>query len=508
MPFARSSGILLHPTSLPGPYGVGDFGPEAYRFLDFLHAAGQKLWQVLPLNPTGYGDSPFQCFSANAGNPLLLSIDRLRDQELLSLEDLAATPDFPAEHVDFEAAVHFKTALLTKATTAFFASGSTEAQGEYRQFCIDNAQWLDDFAVFMAVKNAMGGVSWTKWPEDISSRQPDAIAEWSSRLAKEIQTIKYWQFEFFRQWQDLRKYAHEHGIQIIGDIPIYVAHDSADVWTNRKFFCLDERGTPLKVAGVPPDYFSATGQLWGNPIYNWPLLEKTGFRWWIDRFRSAMRLYDIMRIDHFRGFEAYWEVPGTDTTAVNGQWIKGPGAALFRVLEKELGTLPVIAENLGKITPEVEAIRHEFGFPGMAILQFGFGTDEQAPTFRPHALVRELVAYTGTHDNDTIMGWWRSTGDAGDSVSTAQDIENEHNFARKYLNFHDEPVNWAFIRAVLASVANTAIVPLQDLLGLGREARMNLPGTSSGNWRWRARLGVFTAELAEQLKELTLLYER
>ncbi len=507
MSFARSSGILLHPTSLPGPYGVGDFGPEAYRFLDFLHAAGQKLWQVLPLNPTGYGDSPFQCFSANAGNPLLLSVDRLKDQ-LLGPEDLASTPDFPLEQVDYELAGHFKTAFLIKAASAFFATGTIESQKDYRQFCADNSQWLGDFALFMAVKNAMGGVSWTMWPVEISSRQPDAIAEWSNRLAKEIETIKYWQFEFFRQWQDLRKYAHEHGIQIIGDIPIYVAHDSADVWTNRQFFCLDEQGAPLKVAGVPPDYFSATGQLWGNPIYNWPLLEKTGFRWWIDRFRSAMRLYDIMRIDHFRGFEAYWEVPGTETTAVNGKWIKGPGAALFRILENELGPLPVIAENLGRITPEVEAIRHEFGFPGMAILQFGFGNDEQAPTFRPHALVREVVAYTGTHDNDTIMGWWSSTGDAGDSVNTAEEIEKEHNFACKYLNFQNEPVNWAFIRGVLASVANTAIVPLQDLLGLGREARMNLPGTSSGNWRWRAMPGVFTAGLAQQLKELTLLYER
>jgi len=508
MSFPRSSGVLLHPTSLPGPYGVGDFGPEAYRFLDFLHAAGQKLWQVLPLNPTGYGDSPFQCFSATAGNPLLLSVDRLRDQELLAVEDLAATPDFPVDHVDYELAGHFKLALLSKAANAFFASGSAETRKEYLRFCSENAQWLDYFALFMAVKNAMGGVSWTKWPEDISSRQPDAVVEWSNRLAREIETIKYWQFEFFRQWQDLRKYAHEHGIQIIGDIPIYVAHDSADVWTNRKFFCLDERGAPLKVAGVPPDYFSATGQFWGNPIYNWPLLEKTGFRWWIDRFRSAMRLYDIMRIDHFRGFEAYWEVPGTDTTAVNGKWIQGPGAALFRVLENELGTLPVIAENLGRITPEVEAIRHEFGFPGMAILQFGFGTDEQAHTFRPHALVRELVAYTGTHDNDTIMGWWSSTGDEGDSVNTAQDVANEHAFARKYLNFKDEPVNWAFIRAVLSTVANTAIVPLQDLLGLGREARMNLPGTSSGNWKWRARPGVLSPDLAERLKELTLLFER
>ena len=508
MSFPRSSGILLHPTSLPGPHGIGDFGPEAYRFVDFLKTAGQKLWQVLPLNPTGYGDSPFQCFSATAGNPFLLSLERLLDQGLLQESDLDASPSFPWEQVDYPAVIAFKTALLTKAAVAFFDSTSPVPKVAYQQFCGENAAWLDDFALFMAIKNALGGVAWTRWPPEIASRQPLAISQWSIRLATEIEVIKYWQFEFFRQWQTLRAYAHDRGVQVIGDIPIYVAHDSADVWTNRSLFSLDDQGNPLKVAGVPPDYFSATGQLWGNPIYNWTLLEKTGFRWWIDRFQSAMRLYDIMRIDHFRGFEAYWEVPGTDTTAVNGQWIKGPGAALFTVLQAELGQLPVIAENLGRITPEVEAIRHQFGFPGMAILQFGFGTDEQAHTFRPHNLVRELVAYTGTHDNDTIAGWWSSQGDAGDSISTPEEVKKEHTFARSYLNFSDEPVHWAFIRAVLASVADTAIVPLQDLLGLGSEARMNLPGTSSGNWRWRAKPGVFTPELAVQLGQLALLYER
>ncbi|HVJ07071.1 MAG TPA: 4-alpha-glucanotransferase [Acidisarcina sp.] len=508
MQFPRSSGILLHPTSLPGAYGVGDFGSEAYRFVDFLKASGQKLWQVLPLNPTGYGDSPFQCFSATAGNPLLLSLERLRDDGLLQQNDLDSAPLFAAEQVEYQRVIEFKTGLLTKAALTFFQSSSADLRRNYQNFCIENAMWLDDFALFMAVKNQFGGVAWTRWPAEIAARQPAALVEWTSQLASEIEVIKYWQFEFFRQWQSLRSYAQDRGVQVIGDIPIYVAHDSADVWTNRKFFYLDEQGNPLKMAGVPPDYFSATGQLWGNPIYNWPLLEQTGFRWWIDRFRSALRLYDIVRIDHFRGFEAYWEVPGSETTAINGQWVKGPGATLFEVLQAELGPLPVIAENLGRITPEVEAIRHQFGFPGMAILQFGFGTDEQAHTFRPHNLVRELVTYTGTHDNNTITGWWTSKGDAGDSVNTPEDVAKEHDFAHRYLNFGDQPVHWAFIRAALASVANTAIVPLQDLLGLGTDARMNLPGTSSGNWRWRCKPGALTPELAKQLRQLVLLYER
>jgi 4-alpha-glucanotransferase len=326
-------------------------------------------------------------------------------------------------------------------------------------------------------------------------------------LAPQIEAIKFWQFVFFRQWQALRTYAHDRGIRIIGDIPIYVAHDSADVWANPQFFLLDAEGNPQRVSGVPPDYFSSTGQLWGNPIYNWSLLKETGYRWWIDRFRSALTLYDIVRIDHFRGFEAYWEVPGGETTAINGRWVKGPGAELFRVLQGEFGELPIIAENLGVITPEVEAIRHEFGFPGMAILQFAFGNDPQGPSFRPHNYPREVVAYTGTHDNDTTVGWWNSTG-AGDSVRTPEDVAKEHAFARAYLDFHDEPINWVLIRAVLASVANTAVVPMQDLLGLGNEARMNHPGTSSGNWRWRMRPGAIDLQLSARLQQLNSIYGR
>ncbi len=507
MHFTRSSGTLLHPTSLPGPYGVGDFGPEAYRFVDFLDSSGQKLWQVLPLNPTGYGDSPFQCFSASAGNPLLISLEKMVDDDILATEDIDKAPEFPLDAVDYGTVIEWKFPILRRAARNFLTAASVEKRQAFEQFCSENARWLDDFALFMALKDAHQQVAWTRWPREIAQRHPEALERWSERLAPQIEAIKFWQFIFFRQWQALRRYAHDRGVRIIGDIPIYVAHDSADVWANPQFFLLDAEGNPQKVSGVPPDYFSATGQLWGNPIYNWPLLKETGYRWWIDRFRSALNLYDIVRIDHFRGFEAYWEVPGGETTAVNGRWVKGPGAELFRVLQAEFGELPIIAENLGVITPEVEAIRHDFGFPGMAILQFAFGNDPQGPSFRPHNYPHEVVAYTGTHDNDTTVGWWNSTG-VGDSVRTAEDVAHEHAFARAYLDFHDEPIHWVLIRAVLASVANTAVVPMQDLLGLGNEARMNHPGTSSGNWRWRMRPGVLSLQLSARLRQLNSIYER
>lgn len=507
MRFDRSTGTLLHPTSLPGPHGVGDFGDAAYRFVDFLQASGQKLWQVLPLNPTGYGDSPFQCFSASAGNPLLISLEKLLDEGILHSEDIGVVPNFPIDSVDYGRVIQWKFPILRRAARNFVSAASPEQRAAFELFCTQSAHWLNDFALFMALKEAHQQVAWTRWPREVAQRGPEALKQWSERLASQIQAIKVWQFLFFREWQALRTYAHDRGVRIIGDIPIYVAHDSADVWANPQFFLLDAEGNPEKVSGVPPDYFSATGQLWGNPIYNWPLLKQTGYRWWIERFRSAMMLYDIVRIDHFRGFEAYWEVPAGETTAVNGRWVKGPGAELFRVLQAEFGELPIIAENLGVITPEVEAIRHEFGFPGMAILQFAFGNDPQGPSFRPHNYPREVVAYTGTHDNDTTVGWWNSTG-TSDSVRTPEDVAKEHAFARAYLDFHDEPVNWVMIRAVLASVANTAVVPMQDLLGLGNEARMNRPGTSSGNWRWRMRPGALELPLSARLQQLNSIYGR
>jgi len=507
MNFSRSSGVLLHPTSLPGPYGIGDFGPEAYRFVDWLHAAGQKLWQVLPLNPTGYADSPFQCFSASAGNPMLISLERLCEQGCLSRNDLRSLPMFPLESVDYGQAIDFKMPLLQKAAANFAASGSSDVKRKFDDFCEKNGDWLNDFAIFMAVKVAHELVAWTFWPSDIAARQPEAVKRWSEKLAAAIEAQKFFQFAFFQQWQELREYGRERGIRIIGDIPIYVAHDSADVWANRQFFLLDEKGNPQKIAGVPPDYFSATGQLWGNPIYNWPLLKQTGYKWWVGRIGAAFRLYDFLRIDHFRGFEAYWEVPGGEETAQNGRWVKGPGRELFAVLRQELGDLPIIAENLGVITPEVEAIRHEFGFPGMAILQFAFGNDPQAPTFKPHNYVRDLVAYTGTHDNDTVVGWWNSSG-GGDSTRTLADVEKEHVFARAYMGFKDEPIHWVLIRGIQRSVASTAIAPMQDILGMGSDARMNLPGTKSGNWKWRMKPGSVTQELATRLKEMANIYDR
>jgi 4-alpha-glucanotransferase len=506
MRFERASGILLHPTSLPGGHGIGDFGPEAYAFIDLLQSAGQKLWQVLPLNPTGYGDSPFQCFSASAGNPLLISLERLADSGLLTRGDLKNVPAFPLESVDYEAATHFKMPLLRRAARKFFADAGLEDTRNFEHFVRANSNWLDDFALFMAVKEARAMLAWTEWPADIAGRDRGALSRWTEKLSAEINAHKFLQYEFFQQWQALRAYGRERNVRIVGDIPIYVAHDSADVWANRQFFLLDEHGRPEKVAGVPPDYFSSTGQLWGNPIYDWARLKETNYEWWIERMRSALRLYDIVRIDHFRGFEAYWEVPAGETTAMHGRWVKGPGKELFAVLHEKLGDLPVIAENLGVITPEVEAIRHEFDLPGMAILQFAFGTDPQAPSFKPHNYVGELVAYTGTHDNDTVVGWWTSRG--GDSTRTPEDVAKEHAYARAYLGCKDEPIHWVLIRGIMASVANTAITQMQDVLGLGSEARMNLPGKASGYWKWRIKPGAASAEIAARLKELTRLYDR
>jgi 4-alpha-glucanotransferase len=504
----RSSGILLHPTSLAGPHGIGDFSPWAYRFVDFLHSAGQKLWQVLPLNPTGYGDSPYQALSARAGNPLMISLECLADQGILTRNDLRRTPAFPVEAVDYGAVIGFKMPLLRKAAANFLASASVAVRRQFEDFCQANASWLNDVSLFMALKEAHDLASWNHWPSEIATRQPEAVKRWSERLAPSLETHRFFQFAFFQQWQELRRYGRERGIRIVGDCPIYVAHDSADVWCDRQFFLLDEQGNPRKVAGVPPDYFSATGQLWGNPIYNWPLLKQTGYQWWIERLRAALLLYDFVRIDHFRGFEAYWEVPTTETTAVNGSWVQGPGRELFSVLRQELGSLPIIAENLGVITPEVEAIRREFAFPGMAILQFAFGTDPQAPAFRPHNYLRDLVAYTGTHDNDTVVGWWTGSG-AGDSTRTPEEVAREHDFARTYLGVRDgDPIHWIMIRSIMASVARMAMVPMQDVLGLGSEARMNLPGTPSGNWRWRMRPGAATSEIAARLREMATAYER
>jgi len=504
----RMSGILLHCTSLPGRFGIGDFGPCAYEFADFLLAAGQKLWQVLPLNPTGYGDSPYQCFSAFAGNPLLLSLECLRDQGLLQELDLAQAPPFPADPIDFGATIQFKRAVLLRAAQAFFADASSADRAAFDHFCESASSWLDDFALFMALKEAHNGAAWTTWDAKIRRRVPRAVSEWTLRLAPQLNAIKYWQFEFFRQWEELKGYCRQRDIRIMGDIPIYVAHDSADVWARPELFYLDDRGNPTVVSGVPPDYFSATGQLWGNPIYRWDVLEADGFRWWIERFRASLVLFDLVRLDHFRGFESYWEVPGGEPTAIHGRWVKTPGDRLLSALQNEFGELPIVAENLGVITPPVEALRQKFGLPGMSILQFAFGADPQGPSFRPHNYTSDLVAYTGGHDNDTAVGWWSSSG-AADSTRTPEDVRKEHELARAYLNFHDDAeINWIMMRAVEASVADVVIVPLQDVLGLGSSARMNLPGTVSGNWKWRYRPGALSPELSGRLRSLAALYDR
>ena len=509
MKFQRCSGILLHPTSLPGKFGIGELGPEAFRFADFLADTKQGIWQVLPLGPTGYGDSPYQCFSAFAGNPLLVSLERLVEFGDLSPRDLAEDlPPFPEYQVDFGWVIQYKLPLLKKAAQNFRLRASPERREDCENFCRQNVSWLDNYALFIALKEAHGGEAvWNRWERDIATRQPAALALWQERLASEIAAQKYAQYQFFKQWSELKAYCHERGIRMMGDIPIFVAHDSADVWANPEQFRLDADGDPSVQAGVPPDYFSATGQLWGNPLYCWKAMAETGYSWWIERFRSALRLVDIIRLDHFRGFEAFFEIPGGEKTAVNGAWVKGPGAELFEAVQGTLGDLPIVAETLGVITPEVTALRDRFGFPGMGILQFAFGIDPQAPEFKPHNFSRHFVVYTGTHDNDTTLGWWTSRG-VGDSTRTAENIRAEREFARKYLGTEGREMNWDLIRAALASVADIAIVPLQDVLGLGSEARMNLPARSSGNWRWRFTAGQLTREISERLREMVLLYDR
>jgi 4-alpha-glucanotransferase len=508
MPFPRSSGVLLHPTSLPGRFGIGDLGTGALEFIDALAAAGQRAWQVLPLGPTGYGDSPYQCFSAFAGNPLLISLDALIQDGLLTPSEASGQQPFVDGDVDFAAVLAHRHALWPRVLDRFEAGASGLVRDRFDRFCVVNAAWLDDFALFMAVKAAHDQVAWTKWARDIAQREPAAVARWSAECAKDIRTQKLTQFLFFEQWRRVRNACHVKSISILGDLPIFVAHDSADVWAHRELFRLDDDGQPTVVAGVPPDYFSATGQLWGNPHYRWDVLERSGYAWWIDRFRALLALVDRVRIDHFRGFVASWEIPAGATTAIRGEWVPAPGAKLFDAVRSALGIdeLPFVAENLGVITPEVEALRERLGFPGMAILQFAFGTDPQAPDFKPHNYPRNRVVYTGTHDNDTTVGWW--TGDVGHTTRSTKEIEEEREHACRYLGMDGREVHWDFIRGVLASVADTAIVPAQDLLGLGSEARMNRPATLGGNWRWRLRPGQLTDAVLKRLAVLTATYDR
>ncbi|HYK91290.1 MAG TPA: 4-alpha-glucanotransferase [Acidobacteriota bacterium] len=507
MNIGRSSGILLHPTSLPGSEGIGSLGTEAFDFVDFLVETHQRVWQVLPLGPTGYGDSPYQCFSAFAGNPLLINLEKLATEGSLCTEDLRLEPAPSLDQVDYGSVIPRKQILLRKAFEALRRSADVEQIRRFEAYCGRNSSWLEDFALFMAAKELHGGIEWTRWDPSVAARHPDALAKLRRELALDVDFHKYCQYQFFKQWEAVKTYANARAIKIIGDVPIFVAHDSADVWSNREMFDLASDGSPRVQAGVPPDYFSASGQLWGNPLYRWEDMARGGFDWWVERIRAALSQVDMIRLDHFRGFEAYYEVDGKAVTAAKGRWVKGPGAALFDRLEEKFGRIPAIAENLGVITPAVEELRTRFGLPGMAILQFAFGTDPQGPDFRPHNYPRDRVVYTGTHDNDTIVGWWTSA-DAGSSTRALADVEREREFALKYLAADGKEIHWAFIRAALASVAQLAIIPLQDVLGLGSEARMNTPNRPSGNWRWRFKPGAISSGIRARLSELTALYDR
>ena len=490
MIFNRESGILLHPTSLPSRFGIGDLGQEAYEFVDFLKRSGQKLWQILPLNPPGYGESPFQCYSAFAGNPLLICLDHLREQGLLTQKELATVPSFNQDRVEFAEVRQYKERLLRQAYSRF---RECRHGAEYQTFLLDS-HWLADYALFMALKQHFHDLPWNEWDASIALRQSKAMVESRKLFWEEIQYQSFLQFTFFSQWLALKRYANNQGIRIIGDLPIFVSYDSSDAWVNPQLFELDKRGNPTKVAGVPPDYFSQTGQLWGNPHYKWREMEKDHYSWWRKRFQSLLQTVDIVRIDHFRGFEAYWEIPAGEKTAIKGRWVKGPGEKFFSTIIQYLGNIPVIAEDLGVITPEVVALKEQFQFPGMKILHFNLHRGEKEK-FLPEHYEPNSVVYTGTHDNDTTLGWYKKL------------IPADKAFLTGYLKLGsvtvEKDICWQLIKMASHSKSNTAIIPLQDVLCLGSEARMNYPGTVGGNWQWRFRQGVLTTEIENKLAALT-----
>lgn len=495
--YKRYSGILLHPTSLPSPYGIGDMGQGAYDFVDFLEKAGQTLWQVLPLGPTGYGDSPYQSYSVFAGQTLLISPEKLAEQELITEEDLEEVPEFDEKQVKYGDVLTWKTEIFTKAFEAFKACDDKELLEEYEGFLKEHSFWLNDYAFYMAVRAENENQGWMNWEKSLQKPTAKVRKEWEEKLAEEIAYQKFLQFEFYKQWGELKAYANEKGIRIVGDMPIFVSVDSSDVWANKSLFCLDSKGYPTEVAGVPPDYFSETGQLWGNPLYDWAAHKKQGYKWWIARIKTQFTQVDYLRIDHFRGFESYWAVPAGEETAINGKWKPGPGAALFEAIKKELGDdLPIFAEDLGIITPEVEALRDQCGFPGMKVLQFGF---EAWPhdNFYPHNFkTTNCICYTGTHDNNTTVGWY-------------EDVKEEaRDRVRRYLNCDGGNVSWDFIRLAMSSIAQYAIYPMQDVLKLGSEARMNVPGVLGANWAWRFEKEDLQEWHAIELKKMTQLFNR
>lgn len=491
--FARLSGVLLHITSLPGRFGSGDLGREAYAFVDQLAEAEQRLWQVLPLGPTGYGNCPYSCFSAFAGNHFLISPDKLVEHKLLSKDDLNDIPPFPADHVDFGWIIYYRMNLLRRAFDNFKELGPrTKARQEYKQFCEKNAAWLEDYALFMALKNKYDGKSWSDWSNEDKICNGATRARYAEELVDVIDFHKFLQFEFARQWNALRAYANSKNVKIVGDIPIFVGYDSADVWGAKENFQLDENFKPVFIAGCPPDQFAATGQRWGNPHYNWDAMKASGFTWWLKRFDKCFELYDIVRIDHFRGFEAYWEIPGDHDTAEHGRWVNPPGMEMFQTVRDHFGPSAVIAEDLGTITPEVTALRRAFNFPGMKILQFGFESCNPEDSFLPWNFESDCVVYTGTHDNDTTLGWYNSVP------------EHVKHFLHQHIQAHNEhDVVWEMIRVGMESKATICVTPMQDLLVLGTETRMNFPGKADHQWEFRYRAEQLNADTLWRLAELT-----
>lgn len=501
MRLPRASGILLHPTSLPGKFGVGDLGPASRRFVDFLGETGQSWWQILPIGPTGYGNSPYQSHSSFAGNPLLISPEDLVEDGYLERRDLSDSLLPAVDEVDYDAAAVVKDRLFRLAFERL-----DDDHPELKEFEERNADWIEDYSLFMALKHVHNDKSWVDWEPDVATRKPDALRLWRERLDRELRYVQFVQFLFDRQWNRLRRYGASRGIKLIGDLPIFVAQDSADVWSNPHLFELDPTGRPKFVAGVPPDYFSATGQLWGNPLYRWSQHAAEGYAWWIKRVKATLNRVDLARLDHFRGFEAYWEVPAGEPTAQAGRWRPGPGDNLLAALERALEGLPLIAEDLGNITPEVEALRDRFRLPGMRILQFAFGDDAKANDYLPLQHIPHCVVYTGTHDNDTTVGWYH--GSEGMTTQSEAIKTAERSYVRRYANSDGSAIHWDMIRLALGSVADTAIIPLQDVLGLGSEARMNIPGRAEGNWRWRYREEMLDDVLRDRLAEITAVFHR
>jgi len=495
MRFPRSCGILVHPSSFPSKYGMGDFGSEAKTFIDFLVETDQSIWQVLPLGPTGYGDSPYASYSAFAGNHYFISLDILVDKGLLKTDEVSEAEMAMTTKTDYTTSYSKKNSLYKLASERFYKNIKDQDRLALDKFCKENRFWLDDYCLFIACSLQNDRKVWNQWDPELAQRKSGTIAQFKEQQSEVIQYHTWLQFEFFNQWYDLKKYANDKGIRVIGDIPIFVDHNSADVWAHSKYFEVDKQGNRKLVAGVPPDYFSETGQLWGNPLYKWDVLEKDGYSWWVERFRQMFELYDAIRVDHFRGFDAYWQVDATQKTAVIGEWIPGPGKKLFKKIKKELGELPIIAEDLGVMTPTVEELRDSFQFPGMKILQFAFGSDS-GNSFLPHNYTQNCVVYTGTHDNDTTIGWFNS----------APEIERHR--AREYSLSDDQDIHWALIRLGMLSVADQAIFPLQDFMNLDGTHRMNLPGTVANNWNWRYTPDMLNSIDKNRMKHLVYLSNR